>query len=142
MAAPTTTYRMWKRLAAQPGGTQLFSAPAMVRVPYFASIVPHVVRMEPGYAEVAVPKWFFVKTIGMMPLLLTEGHHHDSTNHTPDHQATRTRGRAHHRCRLAIRALRRVADRHDIHHAVSWVRDVKGAADGVNGNELLLARAA
>jgi len=51
---------MWKRLAAQPGGTQLFSAAAMVRVPYFASIVPHVVRMEPGYAEVAVPKWFFV----------------------------------------------------------------------------------
>jgi acyl-coenzyme A thioesterase PaaI-like protein len=32
----------------------------MVRVPYFASIVPHVVRMEPGYAEVTVPKWFFV----------------------------------------------------------------------------------
>jgi acyl-coenzyme A thioesterase PaaI-like protein len=29
----------------------------MVRVPYFASIVPHVVRMEPGFAEV---KWFFV----------------------------------------------------------------------------------
>ena len=60
MTAPTTTYRMWKRLAAQPGGSRLFSAAAMVRVPYFASIVPHVVRMEPGYAEVAVPKWFFV----------------------------------------------------------------------------------
>ncbi len=29
-------------------------------MPYFASIVPHVVRMEPGYAEVTVPKWFFV----------------------------------------------------------------------------------
>src|SRR6476661_5268632 len=38
MAAPTTTYRMWKRLASQPGGTRLFSAAAMVRVPYFASI--------------------------------------------------------------------------------------------------------
>ena len=38
----------------------VFSAAAMVRVPYFASIVPHVVRMEPGYAEVTVPKWFFV----------------------------------------------------------------------------------
>ena len=45
MAAPTTTYRMWKRLAERPGGTRLFSA-AMVRVPYFASIVPRVVRME------------------------------------------------------------------------------------------------
>src|SRR4029077_14700404 len=60
MAAPTTTYPMCKRLAAQPGGTQLFSAAAMVRVPYFASIVPHVVRMEPGLAEVRVPKWFLV----------------------------------------------------------------------------------
>ena len=48
MAAPTTTYQMWKRLAGRPGGTRLFSAAAMVRVPYFASIVPHVVRMEPG----------------------------------------------------------------------------------------------
>ena len=61
MAAPTSTYRMWKRLASQPGGSRLFSAAAMVRVPYFASIVPHVVRMEPGFAEVTVPKWFFVK---------------------------------------------------------------------------------
>jgi len=60
MAAPTTTYRMWKRLSDRPGGTRLFSAAAMVRVPYFASIVPHVVRMEPGFAEVTVPKWFFV----------------------------------------------------------------------------------
>ena len=60
MAAPTTTYQMWKRLAGRPGGTRLFSTAAMVRVPYFASIVPHVVRMEPGFAEVTVPKWFFV----------------------------------------------------------------------------------
>ena len=60
MAAPTTTYQMWKRLAGRPGGTRLFSTAAMVRVPYFASIVPHVVRMEPGLAEVTVPKWFFV----------------------------------------------------------------------------------
>ena len=60
MAAATTTYRMWRRLAGRPGGTRLFSAAAMVRVPYFASIAPHVVRMEPGFAEVTVPKWFFV----------------------------------------------------------------------------------
>src|SRR5689334_4672047 len=60
MAAPTTTYQMWKRLSGRPGGTRLFSTAAMVRVPYFASILPHVVRMEPGLAEVTVPKWFFV----------------------------------------------------------------------------------
>jgi hypothetical protein len=59
--SPTTTYRMWKRLSERPGGTRLFSAAAMVRVPYFASIAPHVVRMEPGFVEVTVPKWFFVK---------------------------------------------------------------------------------
>jgi acyl-coenzyme A thioesterase PaaI-like protein len=60
MSAPTTTYRLWKRLAERPGGSRLFTAAAMVRVPYFASIAPHVVAMEPGYAEVKVPKWFFV----------------------------------------------------------------------------------
>ena len=54
MAAPTTTYQMWKRLADRPGGSRLFSTAAMVRVPYFASIVPHVVRVERGYAEVAM----------------------------------------------------------------------------------------
>ena len=32
----------------------------MARVPYFASVLPHVVRMEPGLAEVRVPKWFMV----------------------------------------------------------------------------------
>lgn len=57
MAAATTTYRMWRRLSARPGGSRVFSAAAMLRVPYFASILPHVVRMEPGYAEVTVPKW-------------------------------------------------------------------------------------
>jgi hypothetical protein len=39
----------------------------MVRVPYFASIVPHVVRMETGFAEVTVPKWFFVKGVELLP---------------------------------------------------------------------------
>jgi acyl-coenzyme A thioesterase PaaI-like protein len=56
----TSTYRAWQRLSGVPGGTLLFSAAAMTRVPYFASILPHVVRMEPGLAEVTVPKWFFV----------------------------------------------------------------------------------
>src|SRR3981189_2097739 len=74
MAAPTTTYRMWKRLSERPGGSRLFSAAAMVRVPYFASIVPHVVRMEPGFAEVAVPKWFFVKSVELTPRLLCPRH--------------------------------------------------------------------
>jgi len=60
MTTSTPTYRLWKSLSARPGGSRLFSAATMVRVPYFASIVPHVRRMEPGFAEVSVPKWFYV----------------------------------------------------------------------------------
>lgn len=60
MTAPTSTYRAWKRLCGYPGGTRLFSAAAMTRVPYFLTVLPHVVRMEPGLAEVRMPKWFFV----------------------------------------------------------------------------------
>jgi acyl-coenzyme A thioesterase PaaI-like protein len=60
MTSSSPTFRLGKQLAQRPGGSRLFSAAAMIRVPYFASIVPHVRRMEPGYAEVTVPKWFFV----------------------------------------------------------------------------------
>ncbi len=60
MAESTNTYRVWQRLARIPGGSRVFSTAAMARVPYFASILPHVVRMEPGLAEVKMPKWFFV----------------------------------------------------------------------------------
>jgi acyl-coenzyme A thioesterase PaaI-like protein len=60
MTSPTSTYAAWRRLSGRPGGTRLFSAAAMARVPYFASVLPHVVRMEPGLAEARVPKWFMV----------------------------------------------------------------------------------
>ena len=60
MTQPSRTYRTWNKLAPLPGGSWAFSAAAMARVPYFASVLPHVVRMEPGLAEVRVPKWFFV----------------------------------------------------------------------------------
>jgi acyl-coenzyme A thioesterase PaaI-like protein len=58
MTSPT--YRAWQQLSGKPLGTRLFSAAAMARVPYFASVLPHVLHMAPGSAEVAVPKWFFV----------------------------------------------------------------------------------
>ena len=60
MTDATPTYRLWKPLAPRPGGSRVFSAAAMLRVPYFASIVPHVRRMEPGFAEVSVPNRFYV----------------------------------------------------------------------------------
>lgn len=54
------TYKVWQKLQGKPGGSALFSAAMMARVPYFASVVPHVHRMEPGYCEVTAPKWYFV----------------------------------------------------------------------------------
>jgi acyl-coenzyme A thioesterase PaaI-like protein len=60
MSAQSSTYRAWKRLSGKPGGSRLFSVAAVARVPYFASVLPHVRRMEPGLAEVDVPKWFLV----------------------------------------------------------------------------------
>lgn len=58
MTSPT--YRVWQQLADKPLGSRLFSAAAMVRVPYFASVLTHIRWMEPGLAEVDVPKWFYV----------------------------------------------------------------------------------
>jgi acyl-coenzyme A thioesterase PaaI-like protein len=60
MTGSNSTYAAWRRLSGVPGGSRLFSIAAMTRVPYFASVLPHVIRMEPGVAEVRVPKWFFV----------------------------------------------------------------------------------
>jgi acyl-coenzyme A thioesterase PaaI-like protein len=58
--AQRATFRAWQQLSTRPGGSRLFSVAAMARVPYFASVLPHVRSMEPGFAEVDVPKWFFV----------------------------------------------------------------------------------
>lgn len=52
------TYRIWQKLQGKPGGSALFSAAMMVKVPYFASVLPRVRRMEPGHCEVTAPKWF------------------------------------------------------------------------------------
>jgi acyl-coenzyme A thioesterase PaaI-like protein len=60
VSTQTPTYRAWSQLSGRPGGSLMFSIAAMARVPYFASVLPHVRRMEPGLAEVDVPKWFFV----------------------------------------------------------------------------------
>lgn len=59
----SSTYRAWQQLSSKPLGSRLFSAAAMIRVPYFASVLPHVRVMEPGRAEVDIPKWFFVKGV-------------------------------------------------------------------------------
>jgi acyl-coenzyme A thioesterase PaaI-like protein len=55
-----TTFDLWQRLAARPLGKRLFSLAMSVRVPYFRTIVPSVVEMRPGFAEVRAPKWWGV----------------------------------------------------------------------------------
>ncbi|WP_370944405.1 hotdog fold domain-containing protein [Amycolatopsis sp. cg5] len=56
----TSTYALWTRLAAKPGGKQLFSAAMCLRVPYFRTIVPSVKEIKPGRCEVTSPKWWGV----------------------------------------------------------------------------------
>ncbi len=68
MSPATATYSMWQRLEGLPMGRRLFSAAAMARVPYFATILPQVRRMEPGLAEVDIPKWFLVKSVEVVTL--------------------------------------------------------------------------
>jgi acyl-coenzyme A thioesterase PaaI-like protein len=55
-----TTIVLWQRLAGRPLGKRLFSLAMSVRVPYFRTIVPSVVEMRPGFAEVRAPKWWGV----------------------------------------------------------------------------------
>jgi hypothetical protein len=52
VSTQTPTYRAWSQLSGRPGGSLMFSIAAMAGVPYFASVLPHVRRMEPGLAEV------------------------------------------------------------------------------------------
>jgi acyl-coenzyme A thioesterase PaaI-like protein len=55
-----STYALWQRLAGRPMGKRLFSVALSARVPYFRTILPTVVDMRPGFAEVHAPKWWGV----------------------------------------------------------------------------------
>jgi acyl-coenzyme A thioesterase PaaI-like protein len=54
------TYAMWQKLANVPFGRQLFSAGLCLRAPYFATVLPSVRELRPGYSEVRAPKWWGV----------------------------------------------------------------------------------
>ncbi|WP_216901225.1 hotdog fold domain-containing protein [Nocardia alni] len=58
MTNESGTYRGWKRLPANRLGHTLFSLGMVARVPYFGTVLPTVVRLEPGLCEVTAPKWF------------------------------------------------------------------------------------
>ncbi|NLU81722.1 hotdog fold domain-containing protein [Rhodococcus sp. HNM0569] len=55
------TLRAWRRLPSGRAGSLLFSIGMCVRVPYFASILPRVTRMEPGRCEARAPHWWGVR---------------------------------------------------------------------------------
>jgi acyl-coenzyme A thioesterase PaaI-like protein len=61
MSKETATYRGWQKLPDNRLGHALFSLGMVARVPYFAGVVPTVVRLEPGRCEVTAPKWFGVR---------------------------------------------------------------------------------
>jgi acyl-coenzyme A thioesterase PaaI-like protein len=49
-----TALMAWKRLAPRPGGRWLFSRIVCMRAPYFASIRPTFVDLQPGRCEVRI----------------------------------------------------------------------------------------
>lgn len=60
MANETATYLSWRKLPDNRWGHALFSLGMVARVPYFGTVLPTVVRLEPGLCEVTAPKWFGV----------------------------------------------------------------------------------
>ncbi|MDV2475047.1 DUF4442 domain-containing protein [Rhodococcus zopfii] len=56
----TPTYRAWTRLPEGRLGSTLFSLGMCARVPFFATVLPRVTRLEPGLCEVHAPKWWGV----------------------------------------------------------------------------------
>ena len=60
MGTDTATYRSWQKLPDNVIGQALFSLGMVARVPYFATVLPRVVVLEPGHCEVIAPKWFAV----------------------------------------------------------------------------------
>ncbi|WP_032376631.1 hotdog fold domain-containing protein [Rhodococcoides fascians] len=55
------TYRAWSKLPHNTIGSTVFSVGMCLRVPYFASVLPRVVALEPGRCEVTAPKWFGIR---------------------------------------------------------------------------------
>lgn len=60
MATSSPTYRSWQALPDNAFGHAVFSLAVSVRVPYFASILPRVTKLEPGLCEVRSPNWWGV----------------------------------------------------------------------------------
>ncbi|MFR9752318.1 hotdog fold domain-containing protein [Nocardia sp. 004] len=60
MTNETVTYRSWQKLPDNRLGNTLFSLAMVARLPYAATVLPTVTRLEPGLCEVTSPKWLGV----------------------------------------------------------------------------------
>lgn len=56
----SSTYAMWNKLPKGPVQSIAFSLGMCVRVPYFRTVLPRVVELEPGRCVVTAPKWWGV----------------------------------------------------------------------------------
>ncbi|MGU3435730.1 hotdog fold domain-containing protein [Actinomycetes bacterium M1A6_2h] len=56
----SSTYAMWNKLPKGPVRTIGFSLGMCLRVPYFRTVLPHVLELEPGRCVVTAPKWWGV----------------------------------------------------------------------------------
>lgn len=57
----TSTFAAWKTLRAGLLGSTVFSLAMCLRVPYFRTLLPRVVELEPGRCVAIAPKWWGVK---------------------------------------------------------------------------------
>lgn len=58
--ARTRTFGLWQRLRTAPLGRRIFSAAVWLRAPYFATVLPTVAELRPGYCMARAPKWWGV----------------------------------------------------------------------------------
>lgn len=56
----TSTFAAWKKLPAGLLGSTAFSIGMCLRVPYFRTLLPRVVELEPGRCVVTARKWWGV----------------------------------------------------------------------------------
>ena len=54
---PTALQKTYAALQGRPLGKQLFSAALCLKAPYFRTILPRVISLEPGRGEARMPDW-------------------------------------------------------------------------------------
>ena len=58
---PAALQKTYAALQGRPLGKQLFSAALCLKAPYFRTILPRVISLEPGRGEARMPDWWGVR---------------------------------------------------------------------------------